>query len=56
MALTLTERGRNTNPVDLDVGTASDGLGFVAWEEGGDSPTGSKSVVRAVAVAPSPQK
>lgn len=54
--LTLTERGRNTNPVDLDVGTASDGLGFVAWEEGGDSPTGSKSVVRAVAVAPSPQK
>jgi hypothetical protein len=54
--ITLAERGKNKSPLDLDVGTASDGKGFVAWEEPGSTSSGSKSVVRATAVAPTPDK
>jgi hypothetical protein len=52
--VTLTRRGRNTNPLDLNVATAGDGRGFVTWEEPGNSSSGSGSAVRATAVGPNP--
>lgn len=54
--ITLAERGKNKSPLDLDVGAASDGEGFVAWEEPGKTSSGSKSWVRATAVETKPKK
>lgn len=50
--ITLTTRGRNTNPIDLEVASSGSGRGFVAWEEGGTRPDGSASRVRAVVTQP----
>jgi hypothetical protein len=54
--ITLAARGRNTNPLDLNVATAGDGRGFVTWEEPGDTATGSQSAVRTTVVAPDANK
>jgi hypothetical protein len=54
--ITLTHRGRNTSPLDLNVATAGDGRGFVTWEEAGNSAEGATSKVRATVVAPDANK
>ena len=51
---TITERGRNTSPIDLDVATAPGGRGLVVWEEPGNGSTGAGSRIRAAAVPGGP--